>query len=161
MTITIMDWLLDYTTKVVLAHICIIVLSIYVPVGSWLPLAVAWKWVIDEPFDAWRTAENCVAPVWVFNVRLWRVYCLKIHLFALDLLLTNAGVTCSCVRGQILEQSSLSGVTLGPLEQSAEPISFRPVATSGLLCCTNDSVNLWIWSRMFVVNSITRSPFYK
>lgn len=39
MTITIMDWLQDYTTKVVLAHICIIVLSIYVPAGS--PAAIS------------------------------------------------------------------------------------------------------------------------
>lgn len=43
---------MDYTTKVVLAHICIIVLSIYAPVGSWLPLAAAEERVIEEPFDA-------------------------------------------------------------------------------------------------------------
>lgn len=60
MTITVMDWLLDYTTKVVLAHICIIVLSIYAPVGSWLPLAVVEERVIEGPLDAWRTAANCV-----------------------------------------------------------------------------------------------------
>lgn len=34
MTITIMDCFIDYTTKVVLARICIIVLSIHMPVGS-------------------------------------------------------------------------------------------------------------------------------
>ena len=82
MTITIMDWLLDYATKVVSAHICIIVLSIYAPVGSWLPLAVflffffSERGVIEEPFSrkkkkkekGWRTAANCVPTVWVFWV---------------------------------------------------------------------------------------------
>lgn len=46
----------------VLAHICIIVLSIYALVGSWLPLAAAERRVIEELL-------NCVGvfPTWMRN----------------------------------------------------------------------------------------------
>lgn len=64
---------MDYTTKVVLAHICIIVLSIYALVGSWLPLAAAERRVIEELLkNGSKMCTNCVGvfPTWKRNALL-------------------------------------------------------------------------------------------